>query len=104
MGRKGLWLRCGPCPLNCRGMGAADGGAGPLRAAASYKPAGKVLGTCFMAPVRKDASRCMAIMNSVTPRAPRCSVSARFQMRPKVSLGSLAFSKICFAFSPIQLH
>lgn len=40
------------------------------------------------------------MMNSVTPRAPRCSVSARFHMRPSVSLGSLAFSKICFAFSP----
>lgn len=43
------------------------------------------------------------MMNSVTPRAPRCSVSARFQMRPSVSFGSLAFSKICFAFSPALL-
>jgi hypothetical protein len=43
------------------------------------------------------------MMNSVTPRAPRCSVSARFHMRPRVSFGSLAFSKICFAFSPASL-
>ena len=42
----------------------------------------------------------MAIMNSVTFRAPRCSVSDRFQMRPRTSLGSLAFSKISLAFSP----
>lgn len=40
------------------------------------------------------------MMNSVTFRAPRCSVSDRFQMRPRTSLGSLAFSKISFAFSP----
>ena len=40
------------------------------------------------------------MMNSVTFRAPRCSVSERFQMRPRTSLGSLAFSKISFAFSP----
>lgn len=40
------------------------------------------------------------MMNSVTLRAPRCSVSERFQMRPRTSLGSLAFSKISFAFSP----
>lgn len=40
------------------------------------------------------------MVNSVTFRAPRCSVSDRFQMRPRISLGSLAFSKISFAFSP----
>ena len=40
------------------------------------------------------------MMNSVTFRAPRCSVSERFQMRPRTSFGSLAFSKISFAFSP----
>jgi hypothetical protein len=40
------------------------------------------------------------MMNSVTLRAPRCSVSDRFQIRPRTSLGSLAFSKISFAFSP----
>lgn len=43
---------------------------------------------------------CMAMMNSVTFRAPRCSVSERFQMRPRTSLGNRAFSKISFAFSP----
>lgn len=40
------------------------------------------------------------MMNSVTFRAPRCSVSERFQMRPRTSFGSRAFSKISFAFSP----
>lgn len=53
-----------------------------------------------MLPVLYEASRCMAMMNSVTLRAPRSSVSDRFQMRPRMSLGSLAFSKISFAFSP----
>ena len=43
---------------------------------------------------------CMAMMNSVTFKAPRCSVSERFQMRPRTSLGNRAFSKISFAFSP----
>ena len=54
-----------------------------------------------MLPVLYDASRCMAMMNSVTLRAPRCSVSERFQMRPRTSLGNRAFSKISFAFSPV---
>jgi len=107
-GRKGLCVGWGPWPLNCRGIGAAtsgrpSGGTGPRLAAASYKPAGRPVGTCFIAPVRNEARRCIAMMNSVTPNAPRCSVSARFHMRPSVSLGNLAFSKICFAFSPTSL-
>jgi hypothetical protein len=53
-----------------------------------------------MFPVRYDAKRCMAMMNSVVLRAPRCSVSERFQIRPRTSLGSRAFSKISFALSP----
>lgn len=40
------------------------------------------------------------MINSVTFRAPRCSVSDKFQMRPRTSLGSFAFSKISLAFSP----
>lgn len=62
-----------------------------------------MFGSAFMFPVRYEASRCMAIMNSVTFRAPRCSVSERFQMRPRTSFGSLAFSKISFAFSPVHV-
>jgi hypothetical protein len=54
-----------------------------------------------MLPVLYDASMCMAMMNSVTLRAPRCSVSERFQMRPRTSLGNRAFSNISFAFSPV---
>jgi len=55
-----------------------------------------------MLPVRYEASMCMAMMNSVTLRAPRCSVSERFHMRPRTSLGNRAFSKISFAFSPSE--
>lgn len=43
----------------------------------------------------------MAIMNSVASRAPRCWVSDKFHMRPRISFGSLARSKICFAVSPV---
>jgi len=93
-------------PLNWRGMdidwsGRPGGGAScPRREAASYKPGGSAVGSAFMLPVRYEASMCMAMMNSVTLRAPRCSVSERFQMRPRTSLGNRAFSKISFAFSP----
>lgn len=54
-----------------------------------------------MAPLLKDCIKCMAMMNSVIPRAPRCSVSASAQMRPSVSFGNLAFSNIFLAVSPI---
>ncbi len=40
------------------------------------------------------------MMNSVTPSAPRCSVSARVHIRPRTSLGNRALSKIDFAVSP----
>lgn len=44
----------------------------------------------------------MAIMNSVASRAPRCCVSAKFHIRPKISFGNLARSKICLAVSPVR--
>lgn len=40
-------------------------------------------------------------MNSVASRAPRCWVSDRFHIRPKISFGNLARSKICLAISPV---
>lgn len=59
-----------------------------------------MFGSAFMFPVRYEASRCMAMMNSVTLSAPRCSVSERFHIRPRTSFGNRAFSNISFAFSP----
>jgi hypothetical protein len=103
---RGLCVRGAFWPLNWRGMVAdcsgrpGGGGSCPLLDAASYRPGGSAFGSAFMLPVRYDANRCIAILNSVTLRAPRCSVSERFQMRPRTSLGNRAFSKISFAFSP----
>jgi len=94
-------------PLNLRGAEAdgsgrpGGGGSCPRREAASYRPGGSAVGRALRLPVRYDASMCMAMMNSVTLRAPRCSVSERFHMRPRTSLGRRAFSKISFAFSPV---
>lgn len=72
----------------------------PFRDAASYNPGGSVWGMPLMAPDLKEVSRCMAIINSVESRAPRCWVSDKFHIRPKVSFGNLARSNICFAVSP----
>lgn len=46
----------------------------------------------------------MAMMNSGRLNAPRCSVSAKFHILPNISFGSLAFSNICFAVSPVYVH
>lgn len=69
-------------------------------AAASISPAGRTFGSVRIAPDLEDANRCIAMMNSVTVRAPRCSVSARYQILPRTSFGSPARSNICFACSP----
>ena len=47
-----------------------------------------------------EASKCIAMVNSVSPSDPFCSVSARVHIRPKTSLGSCARSNIDFAVSP----
>src|SRR4051794_12333224 len=81
---RGLWFRGAFTPLNWRGIEAdwsgrpGGGGSVPLREAASNRPCGNALGSAFMLPVLYEASKCMAMMNSVTLRAPRCSVSERF--------------------------
>lgn len=43
-------------------------------------------------------------MNSVSPKCPFWSLSARFHMRPSTSTGNLARSKICFAVSPMRVE
>lgn len=104
---RGLPERWAPAaPLNCLGMADMppvpedDWRLGGRRAAASYRPAGSIFGKPRRAPDLNAASKCIAITNSVAWRAPLCSVSARFQIRPKISFGRPARSNICFACSP----
>lgn len=59
-----------------------------------------MLGTPLIAPDLYEASRCIAMTNSVTSSVPRPCVSARFHIRPSTSFGNRALSKICFATSP----
>jgi hypothetical protein len=72
----------------------------PRLEAASYRPGGSVCGSPLIAPVLYEAMRCMAMMNSVTSSWPRCCVSDKFHIRPKVSFGNLALSNIVLAVSP----
>lgn len=53
-----------------------------------------------MEPSRNEARRCIAIMNSVALSIPLISVSARFHILTRTSLGSSALSKMDFAVVP----
>ena len=86
----------GTSGLDPKDVRAAD----PLRAAASYKPGGRVAGIPRRAPDLYEVRRCMAMVNSVASKAPRCLVSDKNQIRPRTSFGRRARSKICFAVSP----
>lgn len=54
-----------------------------------------------MAPDLKEARRCMATINSVSLSFPLCSVSAKFHIRTRTSLGSFARSNIVLAIEPV---
>ena len=76
----------------------------PRLAAASYSPGGSICGKARIEPFLYEASKCIAMINSVSPKCPCCSLSARFHIRPSTSLGSCARSKICFALSPARIE
>lgn len=70
--------------------------------AASNSPAGIVGGSVVSVLDLYDASKCMAMMNSVVLSDPRCSVSTRFQIAARISLESPDISKDVRAMSPLE--
>ena len=70
--------------------------------AASYRPGGSVAGRDAIVPFIVPWMKCIPMIKSVKSSAPRCFVSARFQIAPSFAYGNFDLRNTSLACSPLS--